>query len=195
MATLIYLHGFNGSSGSAKATELRDWLADAHPQVQMHIPALPYAPQAAIVKVCALIEACQAAGETPALIGSSLGGYYVTYLSQRYGLRGVVINPAVRPFELLQNFLGPNHNPYTGEDYILGPEHMQQLLDLHLPTLAQPQLLWLLQQTGDEVLDYRQAVDYFAHSRATVEPGGNHAFTGFSRHFAAIIAFLGLTTP
>ncbi|MGL6117810.1 esterase YqiA [Plesiomonas sp.] len=195
MATLIYLHGFNGSSGSAKAVALRDYLAKHHPDVKMYIPALPFAPQAAIAQVSALIEQCQHQGETPALIGSSLGGYYATYLSQRYQLRTVVINPAMRPFELLQHYLGENTNPYTGENYTLTHQHMIQLLDLHLDPLPFPALLWLLQQEGDEVLDYRQAVAYFHASRQSVEAQGNHAFTGFPRYFAAIIAFLGLTTP
>ncbi|MGL5006161.1 MAG: esterase YqiA [Plesiomonas sp.] len=194
MATLIYLHGFNGSSGSAKAVALRDHLAEHHPDIQMHIPTLPFAPQAAIDQVSALIEQCQQEGETPALIGSSLGGYYTTYLSQHYQLRAVVINPAVRPFELLQHYLGNNTNPYTGEHYTLTHQHMEQLLDLHLDPLPFPTLLWLLQQEGDEVLDYRQAVAYFHACRQSVEMQGNHAFTGFSRYFAAIIAFLRLTT-
>ncbi len=180
-ATLVYLHGFLSSGGSAKAAQLATYLAAERPDIHYLRPTLPDTPDEAWAAVCDCLEPCLAQGPV-GVIGSSLGGFWATCAAERFAVPAVVVNPAVHPQQLLHHFLGEQRNPYSGRSFTLLPEHMQVLAALDHPTLAHPERFWLLQQSGDEVLDYRVAVDYYRAGRVTLETGGNHAFSGFVRH-------------
>src|SRR5690606_28524994 len=98
------------------------------------------------------------------VIGSSLGGYYATWLADQYGFPAALVNPAVRPYDLLADYLGENRNLYTDERYELTTEHMQELLALDVPRPRRPEQFFLMVQTGDQTLDYRQAATKFSTS-------------------------------
>ncbi|WP_407332147.1 esterase YqiA [Enterovibrio sp. 27052020O] len=188
---LLYIHGFNSSPLSAKAQQMKAWCEVNRPDIKLEVPRLACYPSGAAAQLEQIVE--QYKGDyCIGLVGSSLGGYLSTWLNEKYGIRAVLVNPAVKPYMLLADYLGPQQNPYTGEQYLLEPHHMDELKALETESITHPNSIWLLQQEGDEVLDYRQAVSKYQGCKQTVEAGGDHAFVGFDRYPAEIIQFLGL---
>ncbi|HEY3698956.1 MAG TPA: YqiA/YcfP family alpha/beta fold hydrolase [Spongiibacteraceae bacterium] len=191
MATpvLIYLHGFLSSPGTLKARQLGDYLRAQAISADLRIPLLPDEASSALEAAEATLRNALADTARVALVGSSMGGFYATILAQRYDLRAVLINPAVAPHRLIHRHLGRNRNPYTWREFTLDETHVAQLEAMQ-PQLVKPDLFWLLAQSGDEVLDYREAVAFYARSKQTVEAGGDHQFRGFERYLPALINFL-----
>ena len=186
MPTLIYIHGFNSSPQSHKAGLLRAWLSHNRPDIRFIAPDLDQFPAQAAQLLAYLVQQYPDAG----LLGSSLGGFYATWLNQHYGNKAVLINPAVKAYNLLSELLGEQRNYHTGAGYTLTVDHVQQLLALEVDALHTPERLWVLLQTADETLDYRLALSKYPHSPRLVEEGGNHAFDSFEPHIPAIVHFL-----
>ena len=187
---LFYIHGFNSSPQSAKARLLGD-AVQAKAGVRYHVPALPYDPQKAVAILEEAIRQCLP--EPVGLVGSSMGGFYGTCMAEKFALPLVLVNPAVRPYELLRDYLGENENIYTGEKYSFTEEHIRQLKNLDVEPVTRPERYLLLTQTADEVLDYRQGVEKYAGCRQIVEAGGSHGFDGFEHHLPTIFEFFGIT--
>jgi hypothetical protein len=188
---LLYIHGFNSSPLSHKAQVMSRYCKNERPDIRVITPRLPSYPKEAAEFLVNLIEEYRS-DYTIGLVGSSLGGYLSTWLNDQYGYKAVLVNPAIKPDELLADYLGKQVNPYTNETYFLEAQHMAELQALAIATITSPEDLWLLQQEGDEVLDYRQAVEKYAQSKQIVEKGGDHSFVDFERYPEQIIQFLNL---
>lgn len=121
MPTIVYVHGFKGSSKSRKATQLGEFLRANHPDVRDITPDLSIRPTQAISQLhwCCLAIA----PETLTIIGSSLGGFYAVVLAEKLGCRAVLRNPSTRPIETLSTHLGEQTNLHTGEKFVFGATH------------------------------------------------------------------------
>lgn len=186
---LIYLHGFNSSPGSHKAQLLKHHMYECGLGNQYCCPALPISGRRAIDIIEQ--EIARHPHESVTLVGSSLGGYYATYLAEYHELRAVLINPAVYPHEDLRAYLGVQRNLYTEQLYELTEEHLRQWEELYLPSVRAQRYL-LLAETGDEVLDYRLAVNKYAGARQLVIAGGDHSLKSFPEHIPLILDYAGL---
>jgi len=121
-------------------------------------------------------------------LGSSLGGFYATYLAEKHDTRAVLVNPAIDPHIGLRAYLGPQSNLHTGEPYELTEAHLREWQSLYVPRIT-PRRYLLLVETGDEVLDYRRAVARYAGAEQIVVEGGDHSLQSFPRHLPRIVEF------
>ncbi|QDQ27230.1 esterase [Chitinimonas arctica] len=190
MRQILYLHGFNSSPLSLKSRQTQAWLEARGLAEHFHCPALPFSPAAAAAMIEDHFTRIDPLQTT--CIGSSLGGFYATWAAERFACRAVLINPAVRPYRLLDGLLGPQRNLYSGEEYILAAHHMAELAALEPARLSQARY-WLLAEEGDETLDYRDAVAYYAGCRQTVHEGGDHGFQRWQGMLPEVMAWAGLT--
>lgn len=187
-AGILYLHGFCSSPASKKARQLTEYLEAREQGDRLYCPALSHVPDEAVAQAEVIIA--QHAGPLT-LVGSSLGGYYATWLAEKHDLRAVLINPAVVAPLSLDEYIGTQTNLYTGQSFEFTAAHIAQLVALQPVTVA-PERYLLMVETGDEVLDYRQAVARYAGSRQMVLEGGDHSFTRFPDLLPQLLEFCGL---
>ena len=184
---LIYIHGFNSSPASAKAQLLKARLEALGRSAEFSAPALPHSPARAAVLLDALAKRYPGA----ALVGSSLGGYYATYLAEKHGLKAVLLNPAVRPYELLRGEVGVQRNFHTGEEYEFTIQHVAELRALEVERVTPARYL-LIVAKGDEVLDYRRAVERYRGCRQLVIEGSDHGLTDFAVYLESVLEYCGV---
>ena len=187
---LIYVHGFNSSPASTKARQLGARLESMGHGSEFSCPALPDRPAAAIAVLER--ELHRSTPDAITLVGSSLGGYYSTWLAEKYGVRAVLVNPAITPHEGLQAYLGVQKNLYTGESYVLTQTHLDEMAALFVPRPTKLPLYYLMVTTGDEVLDYREAVAKYTGAKQLVIQGSDHGFADFERHLDSVLSFAGV---
>lgn len=185
---IIYLHGFNSSPQSHKAQRFAREMARRGLAGRFFCPALPHRPAAAIT--LAERELAKHSPGAVTFVGSSLGGFYATYLAETHGTRAVLLNPAVTPQADLESYLGTQRNLYSGEEYELTPAHLAEWRALAVP-VTRPERYLLIVETGDEVLDYRAAVARYRGARQVIVAGGDHTLTSFPEHIPLILEFAG----
>jgi hypothetical protein len=176
---LLYIHGFASSAHSGKAQVLRRHFD------KLYAPSLSHIPTLAMETLEEFIRALPA---PPLLIGSSLGGYYALYLSQRYDLPAVLINPLVRITRSLEQVQGMNRHYFDGSQFEFTAGHLEALRHYACPEPRGERLL-LMAQLGDEVIDQRANLDLLPGAQREVEQGGSHAYENFESKMGLIRRF------
>lgn len=186
---LLYLHGFRSSPRSFKARVVQDRLERAGLGERLICPQLPASPKAAMALALALVE--RHAPANLAIVGSSLGGFYATWLAERLGVRAAVINPSVDPTRNLSKHVGVTTAWHSDEPFEFRQEYVDELVALRTAHITRPERYFLLAATGDEVLDYRDMVAHYAGARQHVIEGSDHAIPEFAQYVDEVLAFCG----
>ncbi|MFN6970379.1 MAG: YqiA/YcfP family alpha/beta fold hydrolase [Rheinheimera sp.] len=182
---VLYLHGFASSSQSEKALLTADYFQHHLPHHQLLLPDLPYTPLEAVQSIAELLQ-----GRRPdAVIGSSLGGFLATRLAEQFQCKTVLINPAVQPHLLLRQHLGRYFHPVLQQHFDVRADHLPQLEALMPAKPPQNAPIKVLLQSGDEVLDYRQALDFYQYCQLDVQEGGDHSYQGYANRLPDIVKF------
>jgi len=120
MAKIIYIHGFRSSGESEKSKQLRD----AFPNVKVIAPNLSPNPKQAVSQLHSIIATDP---ESTIVVGTSLGGFYATYIACLYDIPAFIINPSLEPHVSLIKQVGKHTRYGTGEEYEFHSQYIDEL--------------------------------------------------------------------
>lgn len=153
-------------------------------------PQLPASPQLAIEQVQALVAGVPA--PELVLIGSSLGGYYATWLAEQLGCRAALLNPAVAAPRDLAPHIGVLPAWHSDEPFEFKPEYVDQLHAMAVARITRPDRYFLLAATGDEVLDWREMVAHYPGARQNIIEGSDHGLSDFEHYMDEVLTWCGI---
>ena len=188
---IVYLHGFRSSPQSFKARLIGQRMREMGLEAHYRCPQLSERPATAMADALALISGMDAADLT--LIGSSLGGFYATWLAERLGCRAVLLNPAMRAHEKLRRHVGTQtayHDATTSFEF--RAEYLDELARMHVEAITRPERYLVVAATGDELLDWREMVGAFPGACQRVIQGSDHGMADFADHMDEVLAFAGI---
>ncbi|NUU02077.1 YqiA/YcfP family alpha/beta fold hydrolase [Herbaspirillum robiniae] len=189
---ILYLHGFRSSPQSFKARLMGQRMGELGLQEQYACPQLPASPAGAIALAESLIEERGADIARLTVVGSSLGGFYATWLAEKYGCRAVLLNPAVKPPRELESYVGVTTQYHSDEPFEFKREYVDELRALMVERITRPERYFLIAATGDEVLDWREMVAHYPGARQIVIEGSDHGIAEFADYLDDALAFCGV---
>lgn len=189
--SIIYLHGFRSSPQSSKAVMIAEDLASS--KIHSLCPALDIAPKVAIAQAEAAIAQGLELGHRIGLIGSSLGGFYASYLMEthpeRHQFRAALLNPAPWPARDLAPYVGNLPAWHTNEVLEFRAEYIDDLKALEVG-LTEAERYLLVAAKGDELLDWNEMVARYPGARHRIIEGSDHGLSDFDHHWPAVKQFL-----
>lgn len=186
---ILYLHGFRSSPLSFKARLIGERMATLGRSAEYQCPQLPASPREAISLAARLIES---SAHEATLVGSSLGGYYATWLAEKFGCRAVLLNPAVKPPRDLEKYVGVTTAYHTDARFEFKREYIEELKELAIDRTTCPERYFLIAATGDEVLDWREMTAHYPGARQHIIEGSDHGISEFVQYVDEVLAFCGI---
>lgn len=188
--TILYFHGFKSSSDSTKAKDLHKFISRQTRNTILITPNIHDNFHDAHDQIINLIESNQ---PNIFFMGSSLGGYYASFFSQKYNKKAVLINPAIPPLKDFEMHLGKNKNYSNGNKFIITKNDIDYIRSLSYKKILKPKNLMILLESGDEILNYNDTSSYFSGSHIDILYGGDHSYSSLKEKFNKIQDFLKIT--
>lgn len=191
MMYFLYLHGFNSGPNSIKAQKLKAWLTTTYCDVHFDNPQLPIEPDQVIATSQQLLHA-QRTTPYKFIIGTSLGGYYASYLMEHDNrLSGaILINPVIAIEQLLTQLPSEQYHPYLNRHYRITPEDEALILQYKITEYRHPQRYLLLLQDDDTTCDANAAQQALPDASIWLGTGQGHTFNNIDLTFNTIHTFI-----
>jgi hypothetical protein len=178
---ILYIHGFRTTKNSYTSKVLKRYF-----KKNIIISEHPVKPKDAITYLENIIEN----NNITSIIASSLGGYYATYLSNKYNLKTVLINPSVNPYRTTKTYLGKN-TTLDGVEFVWKKKYLKQLANFKVKQKElQSKIFYLLLQKGDKVLNYKVAQKRYPKAKKLIEKNGSHRFENLERRLKSVSLFI-----
>ena len=187
--TILYFHGFASSSNSNKAKVLKNYISKNYRETKIMIPDLDNNFKLAVSQIYKLIDSVK---NPIVFMGSSLGGYYASYFSTKLKTKSVLINPAIPPLKDFEMHLGQNKNYSTGEKFIITANDIRYIRKISYKKYANAENTYVLLESGDNVLNYKETAKYFSGSHLDIVYGGSHSYESLDEKLKNIINFIKL---
>lgn len=198
--TIIYLHGLDSDPNATKAT-----ITAEHAKaigIDTIRPNLNCPPDETVTKILGLIEQ----HPNSVLVGSSLGGYFATLLSDMTGTPAVLLNPSIRPDMSFRRFLNANFEGKTLADdtpiYRTAGGWQIKFGDLawfdtHRLTIKYPNKIKVLLKMGDELLDAHASKQFYetAGTLILAQEGGNHRISDYDKQIGQVLTWVKQLRP
>jgi len=188
---ILYLHGFRSSPQSTKASMLARAIQEAGRADDWRCPQLPASPRRALELANHLIEQQISRGMDPqrelVILGSSLGGYYATCLAEAWQCRALLFNPVVHAARDLALHVGEHTLWNSNDRFHFLPEYVDELADMATGRPTHPERYYLLAAKGDEVLDWREMVDWYQGCELRLLEGSDHGISDFEQWLPEVL--------
>jgi predicted esterase YcpF (UPF0227 family) len=188
---ILYLHGFRSSPHSFKAQVIQEQLHALGRDNEYACPQLSGSPREAINVAMRIAHQVPAAELT--LIGSSLGGYYATWMAEQLGCKAVLLNPVVHAARDLEKHVGVTSAYHSNTPFEFKREYIDELKAISVSNITRPERYFLIAATGDEVLDWREMTAHFSGARQQIINGSDHGISDFRDYFDEVLAFCDAT--
>jgi len=188
---IVYVHGLDSDANSNKGLLLEQYCQENYHDNKVYRPDLNQSPEQVFSYLTKLVDELSQEAKT-VLIGSSLGGYFSTLVSNRTGCGALLLNPSIQPHVTLQRFNNHNSNETlytTSGGWAITRNHLQWFAEHPLLSIVNPKKVAALIKEGDELLNASLSARFYSEqgARVILQEGGDHRFSDFREHLPEVM--------